>query len=149
MTAGAVQMAGGDHIEYPGFEVRLRTHRRTAVVELFGELDLVTVNQVADAFDSLALGADGFRHVVLDLRGLTFMDATGVHELFRLSSDADRNSHNLAVVRGRPSINKLMSITAVDAQLVLVEAPEDLVPPLSSSAGANHRRTSPGFSPAV
>jgi anti-anti-sigma factor len=129
-----------DRIECAGFEVTLRTHRRTAIVELFGELDLVTVAQVADAFDSLALGADGFRHVVLDLRGLTFMDATGVHELFRRSNDADQNSHNLAVVRGRPSISKLMSITALDAHLVMVEAPEDLIPPLSTSAAAENRR---------
>jgi hypothetical protein len=37
------------------FEVRSRTHRRTALVELFGELDLATVPQVADAFDASLL----------------------------------------------------------------------------------------------
>ncbi len=110
--------------------VTLRTHRRTALVELFGELDLVTVAQVGEAIDSLNLD-DGFRHIVLDLRGLTFMDATGVHELVRQSNDANRNRHNLTVVRG-PASSRLMSITAVDARLVIVEHPEDLIPPRSA-----------------
>jgi len=120
------------HIECSEFEVRLRTHRRNALVELFGELDLGTVRQVANAFDGLALDPEGFSHVVLDLRGLTFMDVTGIHELARQSNDAHQNQHNLAIVRGDAPINRLMAITAVDALLVLVETPEDLIPPIAT-----------------
>jgi anti-anti-sigma factor len=114
--------------------VRLRTHRRTALIELFGELDLATVGQVADTFNHLALDPDGFSHVVLDLRGLTFMDAAGIHELVRQSNDAHQNQRNLAIVRGNASISRLMALAAVDALLVLVESPEDLVPPLATAA---------------
>jgi anti-anti-sigma factor len=114
------------------FQVRLRTHRRTALVELFGELDIATVAQVGDAFESLNLDDNGFRHVVLDLRGLTFMDTAGIHELERQSDHADENQHNFAVIRGRAlSVSRVMSITAVNARLVLVETPEDLAPPPS------------------
>jgi anti-anti-sigma factor len=118
--------------EPSAFEVRLRTQGRTALLELFGELDLATVGQVADAFDGLALGSNGFSHVVLDLRGLTFMDVAGIHELVRQSDDAHQNRHNLAIVRGHAPINRLMAITAVDTLLVLVESPEDLIPPLTT-----------------
>jgi anti-anti-sigma factor len=111
------------------FGVRLRTHRRTALVELFGELDIATVTQVGDAFDSLNLHDDGFRHLVLDLRGLTFMDTAGIHELERQSSDADKNRHNFAVIRGHGPVSRIMSVTGVDARLVVVESPEDLAPP--------------------
>jgi anti-anti-sigma factor len=132
-------------------EVRLRTHRRTALVELFGELDLTTVGQVADTFNHLALDPDGFSHVVLDLRGLTFMDAAGMHELVRQGNDAHQNQHNLAIVRGNASISRLMALAAVDAVLVLVESPEDFAPPRAtpapptsgvavSSASTLHRR---------
>jgi anti-anti-sigma factor len=58
--------------------VEARTSRRTALVALRGELDLVTVSKVAEVLDGLDPRADGVRHVVLDLRGLTFMDLTGV-----------------------------------------------------------------------
>lgn len=65
----------------------------------------------------------------LDLRGLTFMDASGLHELIRQNDYARRNRHNLAVVRGRRPIKRLLAVTAVEELLVLVDDPADLVPP--------------------
>ena len=103
--------------------------RRTALVALRGELDLVTVSKVAEVIDGLTLEADGVRHVVLDLRGLTFMDLIGLHELVRQNEYARANRHNLAVVRGTDAIHRVLELTGVEEQLVLVDDPEDLVPP--------------------
>jgi len=58
-------------------EVEAKLHRRTALVALRGELDLVTVSKVADVIDDLEPQSHEVRHIVLDLRGLTFMDAGG------------------------------------------------------------------------
>ncbi|HEX2409859.1 MAG TPA: STAS domain-containing protein [Solirubrobacteraceae bacterium] len=80
--------------------VEARTHRRTALVALRGELDLLTVSKVAEVLDGLEPRPDGLRHVVLDLRGLTFMDVRGLKELIRQNELARSNRHNLAVVRG-------------------------------------------------
>jgi anti-sigma B factor antagonist len=110
-------------------EVEARTHRRTALIELRGELDIATAPQVAEVLDGLAPDADGVRHVVVDLRGLTFMDARGLHELIRQNDYARQNRHNLAVVRGREAIQRVLALTAVDEILVLVDDPEDLAPP--------------------
>ena len=74
------------------------------------------------------------RHVVLDLRGLTFMDARGVRELIRRNDFARQNRHNLAVVRGRKAIQRLLELTAVEEILVMVDDPEDLAPPPSAPA---------------
>lgn len=115
-------------------EIEARTNRRTALVELRGELDLATVPQVAEVLDGLAPNADGVRHVVLDLRGLTFMDASGLHELIRQNDYAHQNRHNLAVVRGRKAIERLLALTAVEELLVLVDDPEDLAPPAPAPA---------------
>lgn len=112
-------------------EVEARIHRRSALVELWGELDLATVSRVAEVLDGLEPNAGGVRHVVLDLRGLTFMDASGLHELVRQNDYAHQNRHNLAVVRGRKAIERLLALTAVEELLVLVDAPEDLVPPFA------------------
>ena len=113
------------------FEVRLQTHGRTVLIELFGELDIATVSQVTDAFESVALARNDIQHIVLDLRGLTFMDATGINELVRRSNEAHQNRHTLTVIRGRASINNLMATTGIDTHLVLVENPEQLIPPIS------------------
>lgn len=113
-------------------EVEARTHRRTALVALRGELDLATAPQVAEVLDGLAPDAGGVRHIVLDLRGLTFMDASGLHALVRQNNHARQNRHNLAVVRGREAIDRRLTLTAADEILVLVDDPADLAPPCPS-----------------
>jgi anti-sigma B factor antagonist len=111
------------------FAVEARTNRRTALVALHGELDIVTVSKVAEVLDGLEPQADGVRHVVLDLRGLTFMDVTGLRELLRQNEFARINRHNLAVVRGTDAIQRVLKLTGVEEMLVLVDDPDDLVPP--------------------
>lgn len=113
-------------------EVEARTHRRTALVELRGELDLATVSQVTEVVDGLDPSAGGVRHVVVDLRGLTFMDASDLHELIRQNDFAHENRHNFAVVRGHRPIERVLALTAVEDLLVMVDDPEDLAPPASA-----------------
>ena len=109
--------------------VEARLHRRTALVALRGELDMLTVSKVAEVIDELEPQADGVRHLVLDLRGLTFMDSSGLHELVKQNEFARSNRHNLAVVRGSEAIDRLLEMTGVKDHLVLVDDPDDLVPP--------------------
>jgi hypothetical protein len=40
-----------------------------------GELDIASVSEVAEVVDGLAPDADGVQHMVLDLRGMTSIDA--------------------------------------------------------------------------
>lgn len=116
--------AAGDYLA-----VEAHAHRRTALVALRGELDLVTVSKVAEVFDELDPQAAGVRHIVLDLRGLTFMDVIGLRELIKQNEYARSNHHNLAVVRGTKPIQRVLELTGVAEQLVLVDDPDDLVPP--------------------
>ena len=64
-----------------------------------------------------------------DLRGLTFIDVLGLHELIRQNEFARSNRHNLAVVRGTDAIQRVLELTGVHETLVLVDDPDDLVPP--------------------
>ena len=124
-------IAGKKFVVEP-FVVRADKHRRTRTVTLRGELDLATVSEVTDALQRLAPRADGVRHVVLDLRGLTFMDSNGVRVLLKQREFARTNHYNLAVVRGNDAIQRLLALTGVEELLVVVDDPEDLVPPLPS-----------------
>ena len=109
-------------------DVEARTHRRTALVALRGELDLVTVSKVAEVIDGIDPQPNGVRHIVLDLRGLTFIDVPALHELIKQHEYARSNRHNLAVVRGTEQIQRVLQLTGVEDMLVLVDDPEDLVP---------------------
>ncbi len=111
-------------------EVEAIKHRRTALVALRGELDLVTVSKVATVIDELDPQAGGLRHLVLDLRGLTFIDVPALHELLRQHEFARNNRHNLAVVRGSAPIQRVLELTGVGEMLVLVDDPDDLAPPV-------------------
>jgi anti-anti-sigma factor len=99
------------------------------LVALRGELDIVTVSKVAEVLDGLEPQADGVRHIVLDLRGLTFMDVLGLNELIKQNEYARTDRHNLAGVRGTDAIHRVLKLTGVDEMLVLVDDPDDLVPP--------------------
>jgi anti-sigma B factor antagonist len=121
-------------------EVEAQTHRRTALIQLRGELDIATAPEVAEILDGLASAESGVRHVVVDLRGLTFMDARGVRALLRQKDNAQQNRQNLAVVRGREAIQRLLALTGVEELLVLVDYPEDLVPPPSAPNELADRR---------
>ena len=70
------------------------------------------------------------RHIVLDLRGLTFIDVLGLHELLKQNEFARENRHNLAIVRGTDQIQRVLELTGVEEMLVLVDDPEDLAPPV-------------------
>lgn len=113
----------------PDLEIEVRRHARTALLALRGELDLVTISKVAEVLDELHPCPEGVRHVVLDLRGLTFIDIVGLRELLKQNEFARVNHHNLALVRGTPAIERLLELTGVGGQLVLVDDPQDLAPP--------------------
>lgn len=49
----------------------------------------------------------------MDLRGLTFMDPGGLHELIRQNDDAHQNRHNLAV-RGQKAIERVLALITVE-----------------------------------
>ena len=125
----AVVPAANPDADY--LEVEAIKHRRTALVALRGELDLVTVSKVSEVIDQLEPQATGVRHLVLDLRGLTFIDVPALHELVRQHEFARNNGHNLAVVRGSAPIQRVLDLTGVGERLVLVDDPEDLAPPVS------------------
>jgi anti-anti-sigma factor len=124
-----IRTSAAEQVAATELAVEARWHRRTALVALNGELDLASVSQVTDVLEGLKPGPDGLRHIVLDLRGLTFMDSTGLHTLLKQSEYARVNRHNLAVVRGTAAIERLLKLTAVDEALVLVDDPDDLIPP--------------------
>jgi anti-sigma B factor antagonist len=111
--------------------VDARRQRRTALVALHGELDLMTAPKVSEAIDLLDPSAGGIRHIVLDLRGLTFMDVRGMRELLSQGEYARVNRHNLAIVRGS-AIDRVMGLTGGSDALVIVDDPDDLSPPHGS-----------------
>jgi anti-anti-sigma factor len=50
--------------------------------------------------------------VVVDLRGVGFLDSTGLRVLISLRNDAKRGGHDLALVAGPPAVQRVFRLTA-------------------------------------
>lgn len=71
------------------------------------------------------------RTIVLDLRELSFLDSAGLGRVLALQRRARRDGRRLVVVRGSRAVQRLFAITALDAQLELVNDPQSAVPALA------------------
>src|SRR4051794_33499609 len=63
-----------------------------------GELDLVTAPMLKARIDELREG--GFRRLILDLRGLRFMDSSGLHLILHYDAEARQDGFRFELVPG-------------------------------------------------
>ena len=88
------------------FSVETRPDRRRVLVVPRGELDLATVDAVSREIDELV--ARGFEQIVIDLRGVSFMDSTGLRLVIRHSA---REDARVSVIDGSDAISRLFDLT--------------------------------------
>jgi anti-anti-sigma factor len=116
------RMVKGVLPQRPEFEVTVTSQADVCVVAVSGELDLDTMTELKAA---LAAG-DGVATTVVDLRGLTFIDSSGVSGVMAAARRASDAGSRLVCVPGPPSIQRIFELTGVDTVLEWVEGPEAL-----------------------
>lgn len=114
------QFAAADGV--PAFSLAIHPAGDRVVVELHGELDLFSTRPVRERVTEL-VGA-GFAEVVLDLRGLTFIDSTGMRLLLALNLQARQDGWSLSLIRGPESVQRVFRIAGTAAVLPFAEAPQ-------------------------
>lgn len=80
-----------------------------------GTLDLATGPLLEEKIAGLR--AAGVRNLIIDLRGLEFMDSTGLQLLLRWDAAARADGFDIGVVRGSPRIQRVFELTST-AELV-------------------------------
>lgn len=109
--------------QQPGdFSISTDERGGAVVVTLRGELDLATAPEVEDAvLEPVRAGG----HVVLDLRGLDFMDSSGVRVLVAAHSAAQDGGGRLTIVRAAPGgpVQRVLEISGLEEVLELVDRP--------------------------
>jgi anti-anti-sigma factor len=105
------------------FSIRIDRADETAVVVLEGELDIATTPGAEEELRRVEL--NGARVIVLDLRGLTFMDSTGLRLLVSADARARDAGHRLVVVRGPEAVHRVLEITGLDGKLDMVADPAE------------------------
>ena len=86
-----------------------------AVVTAVGEIDAATADTVGEAVTRAF--ADGYRLVLLDFAGVSFIDSTGLGMLVRAHRTAETSDAAFAVVRPTPQTRKLIRVLGLDQLL--------------------------------
>jgi anti-sigma B factor antagonist len=105
------------------FEVDVEGEARGTVVTVSGELDVATSQTLEHELGKL----QGTATVVVDLRGLTFIDSTGLGVLVRAHQLAKEQSRRFGLVRGNGQVDRLLNLTGLDTELLMGDSAEQLL----------------------
>ena len=97
----------------PDLRIEVVPDRARVFIALAGELDLATVPALATEIAELR--ARGFERVVLDLRGLAFMDSTGLGLILEQAGHGE-----FAIVPGDGEPFRLLELTGVLGEVTVV-----------------------------
>jgi anti-sigma B factor antagonist len=90
-----------------------------AHVVLSGELDIATAPKLEE--EVRRLEEEGRGLIVLDLRGLEFMDSSGLRALLAADTRARERGARVVLVRGDERIQRVLRITRLDERLEIVD----------------------------
>jgi anti-anti-sigma factor len=91
-------------------------------VILTGELDLSTADRVEQELEQVE--ADGPELITLDLRGLKFLDSTGLRVVLSADGRARKDDRRLEVVPGPPAVHRVFRIALLDRRITFVDPPD-------------------------
>jgi anti-anti-sigma factor len=120
--------------DFEPFVVETQRREHVTIVQPRGELDIATVETLRSALDAaiaetlrVALDSvDGAARLVLDLRGLSFIDSTGLHLLMASDERAKRDGLLLTLIAPAPPIDRAIQVSGLD-QVLPFALPDDAV----------------------
>ena len=125
------------------FAVEVQRRKHVTIVQPRGELDLATVETLrstlaAATAETAGAALDGMENrarLVLDLRGLSFIDSTGLHLLVALDKLAQRDGFQLTLLAPAAPIDRAIRLCGLD-QVLPFAAPVEAVRPANRGSEA-------------
>ena len=97
----------------PAFNVEVRREGARTIVAPRGELDLATAGQLRSALQRSRKGGP----LVLDLRGVTFVDSVGLGLVIEEHRRAEREGDDFRLRRGPDKVQRLFEMTGLAPRL--------------------------------
>jgi anti-anti-sigma factor len=101
------------------FDIAVQEDESSAQVRLSGEVDLAAVEAIETTLLPLE---ERYRTLILDLRGVTFLDSTGLRAIVSADARARKSGLDLKIVRGPEPVQKILYLAGLDKILPLVDA---------------------------
>ena len=110
------------------FAVEVQRRDHVTIVQPRGELDLATADTLRSTLDAaiaetLQAALDGFEtgaRLMLDLRGLSFIDSNGLHALVALEERAQRDGFQLTLLPPAAPIDRAIRVCGLHQELPFV-----------------------------
>ena len=101
------------------FEMQVQRHGGMTFVHLLREFDLAAKERFEDSLADMTW--DGLTELVVDLRGLTFIDSTGLGLLLELWNRCRREGLDLAIIRARGGVQQVFETSGLDRVLPIID----------------------------
>jgi anti-sigma B factor antagonist len=105
------------------FEIHLERRSDAVLVKLVGEFDLAAKPAFEEGVKELSL--DPPAELILDLRGVTFIDSSGLRLVLDLWSESRRDGFDFAVLPGSDQVQRVFEAVGLNGELPIIEG----VPP--------------------
>jgi anti-anti-sigma factor len=105
----------------PTFAVTTHREGGQLVVVATGELDIATAGAVQDA----AAQREPDEGLVLDLRGLSFLDTSGIQVVIEANRAARDEGFALRILRAAPQVHRVFEIAGLEGVLPFADAMGD------------------------
>jgi anti-sigma B factor antagonist len=109
----------------PKLDFETTRNGKVAIVRPVGELDLSGAAVLEAELDRLAEDPD-LANVVLDMRGLEFMDSSGLRLVVVADMRAREAGRRFVLVRGHETVHRVFEITRMSERLDFVDDPEEV-----------------------
>jgi anti-anti-sigma factor len=101
------------------FHVETEREGDVATIRLEGELDLTTAREADTAIQRME--DEGATTLVVDLRGLRFMDSTGLRVIVSADSRARRAGRHVRLIPGPEAVHRVFRIALLDQRLEFIQ----------------------------
>ncbi len=109
----------------PSLEFETTRNGSVAVIVATGELDLSGAAVLEAEIERLAAEPE-LGTVVLDMRGLEFMDSSGLRLVVLADMRAREAGRRFALVRGSETVHRVFEITRMSDRLDFISGPEEV-----------------------
>jgi anti-sigma B factor antagonist len=106
------------------FSVETGSLGQATLVSLSGDLDLSTAKRAEQAIEEAEQASPPV--LVVDLRGLSFMDSTGLRVVVSADKRAAKAKRRFVIVQGPAAVRRVFEITRLDERLDIVDTPEEI-----------------------
>ena len=91
----------------------------TARIRPLGDLDIASVPLLSTELD--ALRAEGFRHLIVDLSDLDFIDSSGLRCILEYDAEGRQDGFDLALIPGSPAVQRIFELTDTGSRLSFID----------------------------